>query len=170
MVVVLLGILGAVLLPIHESHQRATEAGALVRELAAWLDEIAMAPEDMNQACTVTIRPGTGLTQGAAIASVLPASCSQSAQFTLPDSVRRSTRFDLAATQASWTYTRRGALTTESGPSASSTSTDIHVKVSANGQSPLICLRVVGSLGLMRFGSNNQTASLLENCAEWRRM
>lgn len=167
--VAVLGIFACASLFIYGSQQRGTEAAAVARELAAWLGEIAMAPEERNVACTVTLQPGVNLARGAAVASVTPATCSQSTPFRIPNGGRQSTRFALSASPISWTYTRRGALTTETGSAASSTSTDVMIKFSANQESPLVCLRISGTLGLLRFGSNNQAASTLNNCTLWSR-
>lgn len=168
-VIAIIGILASQSISVYQSNLRAADAHLLTRELAAWLSEIAMVPEQLNQNCTVTLYPSTSLNPGASMATVTPTSCAAESTLLVPGH-KRLLSYQLGATPTSWTYTRRGALSTES-TNIMSTNTDLIIRVSVNGESPLRCLKVSGTLGLIRFGRNDSSGDVSNttSCSNWQR-
>lgn len=168
-VISIIGILASQSISIYQSNLRAADAHLLTRELAAWLSEIAMVPEQLNQNCTVTLYPSTSLNPGASMAMVTPTSCAAESTLLVPGH-KRLLSYRLGATATSWTYTRRGALSTDS-TNIMSTNTDLIIRVSVNGESPLRCLKVSGTLGLIRFGRNDSSGDISNttSCSNWQR-
>ncbi|MEI6615157.1 MAG: prepilin-type N-terminal cleavage/methylation domain-containing protein [Cyanobium sp. ELA507] len=168
-VIAIIGILASQSISVYQSNLRAADAHLLTRELAAWLSEIAMVPEQLNQNCTVTLYPSTSLNPGASMATVTPTSCAAESTLLVPGH-QRLLSYQLGATPTSWTYTRRGALSTES-TNIMSTNTDLIIRVSVNGESPLRCLKVSGTLGLIRFGRNDSSGDVSNttSCSNWQR-
>jgi len=172
-----LTVVGAVLvllttlsLNLNQNEMRSADSHALTDEIAAWLGEIAMAPEDLNTTCTVTFQPGQQIRPGATIASVQPSNCARESSLRVPGNQRFSS-FHLGTSQNSWVYTERGAVSASSTLGASSTNTDIIIRVSVDGQPPLRCVRLSGIMGLIRFGVNSVSGDAISNtaCNDWRR-
>jgi hypothetical protein len=168
-VIAIIGILASQSISVYQSNLRAADAHLITRELAAWLSEIAMVPEQLNQNCTVTLYPSTSLNPGASMATVTPTSCAAVSTLLVPGH-KRLLSYQLGATATSWTYTRRGALSTDS-TNIMSTNTDLIIRVSVNGESPLRCLKVSGTLGLIRFGRNDSSGDVSNttSCSNWQR-
>ena len=157
-------------LNLNQNEMRSADSHALTDEIAAWLGEIAMAPEDLNTTCTVTFQPGQQIRPGATIASVQPSNCARESSLRVPGNQRFSS-FHLGTSQNSWVYTERGAVSASSTVGASSTNTDIIIRVSVDGQPPLRCVRLSGIMGLIRFGVNSVSGDAISNtaCSDWKR-
>jgi Tfp pilus assembly protein PilE len=163
-------ILTSISLSLNQNEMRSSDSHALRNEIAAWLGEIAMAPENLNTTCTVTFQPGSQLLPGAAIASVQPSTCATQSTLRIPGNTRL-TPFQVGTSQNSWVYTERGAISASGSAGASSTNTDIIIRVSVGGQPPLRCVRLSGIMGLIRFGVNSANGDAMGNtlCSDWRR-
>jgi Tfp pilus assembly protein FimT len=157
-------------LNLNQNEMRSADSHALTDEIAAWLGEIAMAPEFLNTTCTVTFQPGQQIRPGATIASVQPSNCARESSLRVPGNQRFSS-FHLGTSQNSWVYTERGAVSASSTVGASSTNTDIIIRVSVDGQPPLRCVRLSGIMGLIRFGVNSVSGDAISNtaCSDWKR-
>jgi|GEM_PF-1588206 hypothetical protein len=170
LVVVILIILSSISLSLNQNEMRSSDSHALTDEIAAWLGDIAIAPEDLNTTCTVTFQPGTQLWPGDTIATVQPSSCATESTLRVPGN-KRVTPFQVGTSQNSWVYTERGAISASTTIGASSTNTDIIIRVSVNGQPPLRCVRLSGIMGLIRFGVNSATGDVTGStaCSDWKR-
>jgi len=169
-VVAILILLTSLSLNLNQTEMRSADSHALTDEIAAWLGEIAMAPENLNTTCTVSFRPGQQIRPGTIIASVEPSSCARESILQVEGNQRLST-FHLGTSQNSWVYTERGAVSASSTVGASSTNTDIIIRVSVDGQPPLRCVRLSGIMGLIRFGVNSVSGDAINNtaCSDWKR-
>ena len=169
-VVAILILLTSLSLKLNQTEMRSADSHTLTDEIAAWLGEIAMAPEDLNTTCTVTFQPGQQIRPGAIIASVQPSSCARESNLRVTGNQRFSS-FHLGTSQNSWVYTERGAVSASSTVGASSTNTDIIIRVSVDGQPPLRCIRLSGIMGLIRFGVNSVSGDAISNtaCSDWKR-
>jgi len=157
-------------LNLNQNEMRSADSHALTDEIAAWLGEIAMAPEFLNTTCMVTFQPGQEIRPGATIASVQPSNCARESSLRVPGNQRFSS-FHLGTSQNRWVYTERGAVSASSTVGASSTNTDIIIRVSVDGQPPLRCVRLSGIMGLIRFGVNSVSGDAISNtaCSDWKR-
>ena len=170
LVIVIFMLLASMALIFNQNEMRSADSQALVDEIAAWLGEIAMAPEDLNTSCTVTFQPGTNLWPTDTIATVEPASCAKASTLRVPGN-RRQNPYQLGTSQNSWVFNQRGSLSASSTANASSTNTDIIIRVSVAGQPPLRCVRLSGIMGLVRFGVNSISGSVngSATCSNWKR-
>jgi prepilin-type N-terminal cleavage/methylation domain-containing protein len=147
---------------------RREQANAAAMEFTDWLEPISRRPERTGVTCTVTVTPGTSLAPGSVYATVLPANCSTEPSLRLP-AINQTSTYAVAATATSWSFTPRGAITTGTGATASSSNTNITLRFAVGGQLPLRCVRLSGTLGLFRFGSNNTTGVTTTDCTDWNR-
>jgi len=150
---------------------RREQANAAAMEFTGWLEPISRRPERTGATCTVTITPGTSLAPGSVYATVTnsPAGiCSSEPSLRLP-AINQTSTYAVAATSNSWSFTPRGAITTGTGATASSSNTDISIRFAVGGQLPVRCVRLSGTLGLFRFGSNNASGNTATECPVWNR-
>lgn len=170
LVIVIFMLLASMALIFNQNEMRSADSQALVNEIAAWLGEIAMAPEDLNTSCTVTFQPGTSLWPTSTIATVAPASCAKESTLRVPGN-KRLNPYQLGTSQNSWVYNQRGSLSASTTANASSTNTDIIIRVSVDGLPPLRCVRLSGIMGLVRFGVNSVSGSVngSATCSSWKR-
>lgn len=153
LVVVLIGILGAVLIPLGVTSWRRERLNAVVIELAGWLEEISRNPERNGTACRVTVDTGSR-TPGSRLARVEPTSCSANPTFNIPATFGAD-NFNVGASQATWDFTPRGAI---------SSGTDVQIRLAITGQVPVRCVRLSGTLGLIRLGRNDGSSDVSTNC------
>lgn len=170
LVVSFLAILMAMTIRVNDGEMRASETKALRDEIAAWLAEVAIAPEDLNQPCTVTFTPGSKIWPGDTVATVQPPDCAKTSTLKAPGN-KRTAPFQVGLTQTSWVFTERGAVSASNSLGASSTNTDIIIRFSVGGQPPLRCIRLSGIMGLVRFGVNATSGDAMANtaCSSWKR-
>ncbi len=169
--VAIIGVVSSVAVRAGIVEWRREQANAAAIELTAWLDPISRRPERTGVSCTVTITPGTSLAPGSVYATVsnLPVGiCSNEPSLRLP-AINQTTNYAVGATATSWSFTPRGAVTTGSGTTASSTNTDISIRFAVGGQLPVRCVRLSGTLGLIRYGINNGSGDTTTECTLWTR-
>jgi hypothetical protein len=99
---------------------------------------------------------------------VLPATCSSEPSLRLPE-INQNTTYSVGASNTSFTFTPRSAITTATGVGVTSTNTDISIRFSVGSALPLRCVRLSGTLGLFRFGRNNATGDTSTECSDWSR-
>ncbi|MCT0224854.1 prepilin-type N-terminal cleavage/methylation domain-containing protein [Synechococcus sp. CS-1328] len=152
-VVVLIGIVGAVTISLGIDSWRRERLNAVVIELAGWLEEISRNPERNGTACTVTVDTGSR-SPGSRLARVEPTSCSANPAFNIPATFG-SDNFNVGSSQDSWTFTPRGAI---------SSASDVQVRIAISGQQPVQCVRLSGTLGLIRLGRNEASSDVSSSC------
>jgi hypothetical protein len=163
-----IGIAATVLLRFNDLQWRRAQINAVALSLNAWLEEVSISPERDSQPCEVTINSGT-LAPGAVLASVTPTSCATDATLRV-QGLHARTPVQVASTVSSFSFTPRGAVSTETGDGAASTATNLEVRMSVQGQPPLRCLRIFGTVGLIRQGRNNSAGSTDQTCPELSRL
>jgi prepilin-type N-terminal cleavage/methylation domain-containing protein len=171
--VTIIGVLSSVLFAVSQDSWRRERANAATTELTGWLDQISRSPEQNGDSCQVTVNTGT-LAAGAVLASVTPANCATEANVRLPG-INTNQNFQVAVTgglagagSSQWWFTPRGAIsTTTPSTTAASSATDISIRISVAGIAPVRCVRLSGTLGLMRMGRNNTTGDPSVNCTDW---
>ena len=173
--VAVLGIVSSVAFNVSQSSWRARGASAATVELTAWLDQISRSPEQNGTSCRVTVTTGT-LASGAVLASVNPPNCATEENVLLP-AINNNQSFQVAVSiantvtstgTAQWWFTPRGAIsTTAPAANTGSTVSDISIRISVAGTVPVRCVRLSGTLGLLRMGRNNATGNPNTNCTDW---
>lgn len=147
-------IFGIIIRETGSAHNRykLNESAFLLR---GWLGEIARKPDTLGQSCTVTISTGT-IATGGQIASVSPSTCSNTPTLRLPGISNLS--FSVGATQTSWSFTPRNAI---------SSANDVQIKLSLSTLTALRCVRVSAISGLLRLGRNDTTSNVSSTCTTW---
>jgi prepilin-type N-terminal cleavage/methylation domain-containing protein len=172
--VAIIGIVSSVAFTTSQAAWRRERANAATLELAGWLEEISQSPEQNGVACEIVVNTGT-LNPGGNLATVTPANCSTSANLFLPGlnnnetyQVAVSGAVAGAGTTQRWWSTPRGAIsTTAPATNTGSSATDISVRISVGGNPPVRCVRLSGTLGLIRLGRNNTTGNSNLDCDTW---
>jgi Tfp pilus assembly protein PilE len=156
LIVVLIAILSGISIAIVPSSWRRERLNAAVTEFAGWLEEISRNTERNGTSCVVTLTTPLPLTlaPGGVMATVSPSSCSSNPSFRVP-STFGATSFSVNASNTTWTYTPRGAITS---------SADIQVRLAFSGSNPVRCVNVSGTLGLIRLGRNDSATSSSTAC------
>ncbi|MFY8149300.1 MAG: pilus assembly FimT family protein [Prochlorococcaceae cyanobacterium] len=153
LVVALIGVFGAVTISLLTASWRQERLNAVVTEFAGWLEEISRNPERNGTACTVTIDTGSR-TPGSRLARVEPTSCSATPSFNIPATFGAD-NFNVGSSLSSWTFTPRGAI---------SSAADVQVRIAIAGQQPVRCVRLSGTLGLIRMGRNDASSDVSTAC------
>lgn len=166
--VAIIGILSTMAFRAGIVQWRREQANAAAMDFTAWLEPISRMPERTGTACTVTVTTGSALAPGSVYATVLPTTCTTEPSLRLPG-INQRTNYAVGASTTSWSFTPRGAITTGTGATASSTNTDISIRFAVGGELPVRCVRLSGTLGLVRFGSNNASGSTSTECTLWTR-
>lgn len=159
-IVALIGILAAVTIPLGLPFWRRERVNSLATEFAGWLGEIAKHPERGGTACTVTLNPPGSFAPGAALASVSPASCAPNSTFRIPASFGQDD-FSVGASITSpytFTFTPRGAM---------SSASDIQIRFAVASNRPVRCVRISGTLGLIRMGRNDSSSNTSTACTDF---
>jgi prepilin-type N-terminal cleavage/methylation domain-containing protein len=171
--VAVLGIVGAVAFTVSQDSWRRERASAATVELAGWLDQISKSPDQNGVSCQVTVNTGT-LTSGGVLASVSPTNCAIESNVRLP-AINTNQSYQVsvvgavtAGATSQWWFTPRGAIsTTTPSATAASSATDISIRISVDGNVPVRCVRLSGTLGLLRLGRNNATGNTTVDCTAW---
>lgn len=161
--VAVLGVVAAVVVPANQSQWRRERVNAAALELTSWLEVIARSPDQTGNNCTVTITTGTNRAAGATLAEVLPAACAPESTLRLPGAVLGNATYNVGASNTSFIFTPRGAISTNGV--GTDVATNIQVRISIDGQAPLRCVQLTGLLGLIRLGNNNATGNVATACA-----
>jgi Tfp pilus assembly protein PilE len=166
--VAIIGTLGAITVNAGIVEWRREQANAAAMDFTAWLEPISQSPERSGVSCVVTLTTGSALAPGSVLATVAPTTCSTQPSLRLPG-INQSTSYSVGATNTSWTFTPRSAITTATGAGVTSTNTDISVRFSVGSALPVRCVRLSGTLGLFRFGGNNASGDTSVECTNWSR-
>jgi prepilin-type N-terminal cleavage/methylation domain-containing protein len=177
-VVALIGIVGAISIPIGVQSWRREQANAAVLDLAGWLAEVQRTTNSSNVSCRVNLTTGTSLAAQSVLATataiqpgtttpVTGVTCGTGNPLRLPGIAGTPTfRVGSSIPANTLYFTQRGAISTDNLVS-SAASTDFSVRVSVDGQIPMRCVRLSGMLGLIRLGSNSTTGNTSSNCNNW---
>lgn len=159
--VVLIGIAGSLTFASSQVYLRRDRANAAAAELVGWL-ETTSARAVAYGPCTVQFTTGSGLAQGATLASLQSgdARCTPTGNLTLPaigggDTYNVGVVYTPPAT--SITFTERGGVVANG--------VEAQVQISVNGLAPLRCVRV--SFGSLSIGTRNDTGSIVQACTAW---
>ena len=178
--VAILGIVTGVTINISQASWRRERAVTATIMLLGWLEQIARSPERDGISCRVDVNITTGsnvLRPGSMLASVTPSTCAFESRVLAPGSMDNSgyqvnvlgASDGPISSQKSWWFTPRGAISTTT-PSAisGSSATDIVVSISMEGNPPIRCVRLSGTVGLLRSGRNNASGNTnVDSCNEW---
>jgi len=161
-VVAVLGLVSAVTIQQVTGYWQRERLNAATMELTGWLEEVAAGSQQQSSSCTVTLTTGASRAGGSELARVSPAACAREPVLLLP-SLHQSASFAVGSSlsPSSWTYSPRGTI--------SSTDADISIRLSLGGSAPLRCVRVSGTLGVLRLGRDNSRGSVSSECSDWSR-
>ncbi len=169
--IVILGVIGAVGGSSLFNIARRERANTVASELSGWLDQVNRDASRFNaQAggalCTVTINAGN-IAPGAVMASIAPAACATQDTLTVPDLYFNNPRANITANPATFVFTPRGTVATTDG--AALPGGQVLISVTVNNERPLRCIRLVGLIGVLEVGRNNQ-AGAGGVCNQWSRV
>jgi len=170
--IMILGVIGAVGGSSLFNIARRERANTVASELAGWLDQVNRDASRFNaQAaglgpCTVTINTGN-IAPGAVLASIAPAACAPQDTLTVPDLYFNNPTANIAANPATFVFTPRGTLATTNG--AALPNGQVLISITVNNERPLRCIRLVGLIGVLEVGRNNQ-AGAGGVCNQWSRV
>ncbi|MEO1002659.1 MAG: prepilin-type N-terminal cleavage/methylation domain-containing protein [Cyanobacteria bacterium J06638_7] len=149
---------------------RRERANTVVSELAGWLEQASRDASRFQagagQPCTVTITNGS-LAPGAVMASIAPAACATQTTLTVPDLAFNAPTAQINANPTAFVFTPRGTVAPSAG-GAALPAAGITINVTVNNERPLRCVRLLGLLGVLEVGRNNQAAA--GACTEWSRI
>lgn len=176
--VAILGVLGAIAIPLGLQTWRREQANAAVLDLAGWLDEVQRTTDTRNVSCRVNITTGTALAGQSVLATATaitpgttnPANgvvCGTGNPLRLPG-IGANPRYQVGSSFPNNTlfFTQRGAISTDNTVSTAANTT-FSVRISVEGQIPMRCVRVSGMLGLIRLGSHSGTGNTGTDCTTW---
>lgn len=167
--VALIGLISAVVGHFNALQWRREQANAAAEELAGWLEEVSFSPEQNGRACTVTLAfagAQADLAPGAMLATVEPPGCARDPELRLPAIHQRQT-YRVGASHSSWIFTPRGAVIVGGNPAVGSNNQEIQVRFGLGGLPPVRCVRITGTMGLIRLGRNNLSGDATQPCNEW---
>jgi len=179
----ILGILAGIVIPAGLEAYRTQQVNSAVSDLAGWLDEVRASTDAQNVSCRVsitttgTLRSQTAVATATAItpgttSSATGVVCGSGNPFRLPG-IGGSGSYSVTTsfTDAQFYFTQRGAISTDNtagiAKSTGTTDANLSIRISADGQPPVRCVRLTGMLGLVRIGSNSTTGSTATECTTW---
>ena len=152
-VVAVIGILSAVSISNSLELWRRERLNSVALELEGWLEGISRMPERNGTSCKVTLSSGT-LAGGETLATVSPTSCAADSTFVVPV-ILRNDSLSVGASATSWSFTPRMAI---------DSSSDVQIRLAFSGSAPVRCVRVSGTLGLLRIGRNDSSSNTAADC------
>ena len=163
--IVILGLVVAVTGNSLLNLARRERANTVAAELAGWLDQVNRDATRFNAqaggaVCRVTITTGD-LAPGEEMANVQPAACATQNILTVPDLYFNAPTVQVTANQDQFTFTPRGSVAANDD--------QVLLTITVNNQRPLRCIRLVGLVGVLELGRNNQ-AGPGGACNEWSRL
>jgi prepilin-type N-terminal cleavage/methylation domain-containing protein len=181
--IAVLGIVSNLVIPAGIEGYRTQRVNAAVSELAGWLNEVQASTDSKNVSCSVSIKTGTLGTQDvmATATAINPGTttaasgkvCGSGNPLRLPGAGGAS-RFSVGTsfTGSTFYFTQRGAISTDNTAGlAKSTGTNddnnLSIRISADSQPPMRCVRLTGMLGLIRIGYNSTTGVTTNDCTAW---
>ena len=90
-------------------------------------------------------------------------------ELNVPDDVMFTRQLTLLVSVDARTSSSQPARSETAGLAKSTGTTDntLSIRVSADGQPPMRCIRLTGMLGLIRLGTNSATGSTPTDCTSW---
>jgi len=181
--IAVLGIVSGLVIPAGINAYRTQRSNAAVSELAGWLNEVRASTDSKNVSCRVSITTGTLRSQDviATATAITPGTttaapgvvCGSGNQLRMPGA-GGSSSFSVGTsfTANAFYFTQRGAISIDNTAGlAKSTGTNndnnLSIRISADGQPPMRCVRLTGMLGLVRIGSNSTTGGTTNDCTSW---
>lgn len=169
LVVLILGVLAAVGSQSLITIARRERANRVTSELASWLEQTNREATQFNAqsagtSCSITISNGTMVT-GAVMATTAPIECSSQSSLRVPD-LYGSTNISITANPTSFVFTPRGTLASSTGSALPNN--EVQIIISVDNQPPLRCIRLLGLIGVLELGRNNNVAD--GNCNVWGRV
>jgi Tfp pilus assembly protein PilE len=176
--VALIGVVGAIAIPVGIQTWRRAQANAAVLDLAGWLDEVQRTTDTSNVSCRINITTGAALAGQSVLATATaitpgttnPANgvvCGTGNPLRLPG-IGANPRYQVGSSFPANTFffTQRGAISTNNLASTAANTT-FSVRVSVEGEIPMRCVRLSGMLGLIRLGSHSGTGNTANDCNSW---
>ncbi|WP_411876639.1 Tfp pilus assembly protein FimT/FimU [Vulcanococcus limneticus] len=181
--VAVIGILGGIVIPTGITAYRIQRVNAVVTDLAGWLDEVRASADTNNISCRVSITSSASLRSQDIVATataITPGTttaasgvvCGSGNPMRLPG-VGGSSTYSVATSFSNnlFYFTQRGAISTDNtaglAKSSGTTDANLSIRISADGQPPMRCIRLTGMLGLVRLGLNNTTGATSSDCTTW---
>jgi prepilin-type N-terminal cleavage/methylation domain-containing protein len=179
--IAVLGIVSGLVIPAGIDAYRTQRVNAAVSELAGWLNEVRASTDSKNVSCKVSITTtgtlrshdvvatATAITPGTTTAAPGKV-CGSGNPLRLPGA-GGSSRFSVGTsfTGNAFYFTQRGAISIDNTAGlAKSTGTNddnnLSIRISADGEPPMRCVRLTGMLGLVRIGYNSTTGATTNDC------
>ncbi|WP_411871053.1 Tfp pilus assembly protein FimT/FimU [Vulcanococcus limneticus] len=181
--VAVIGILGGIVIPTGITAYRIQRVNAVVTDLAGWLDEVRASADTNNISCRVSITSSASLRSQDIVATataITPGTttaasgvvCGSGNPMRLPG-VGGSSTYSVATSFSNnlFYFTQRGAISTDNtaglAKSSGTTDANLSIRISADGQPPMRCIRLTGMLGLVRLGLNSTTGATSSDCTTW---
>ncbi len=152
----LIGLISAIgLNQMWGSEYRSERVKSVAIELAGWLEAVRSASQRQpgSNPCVVTFTATTPVSAGATLASVSPKSCAIEPVFTIRGFRNGSDTYAIAlnpSTPTTVTFTPRGSI---------SATSDTDMRIQLTGTSEMRCVRLTGTVGLIRIGSGSIATS-----------
>ena len=183
--IAVLGVVSGLVVPAGINAYRTQRVNAAVSELAGWLNEVRASTDSKNVSCKVSITTTGTLRSHDVVATataIEPGTkidapgkvCGSGNPLRLPGA-GGSSRFYVGTsfTDDEFYFTQRGAISTDDNKTglAKSTGTNsdnnLSIRISADGEPPMRCIRLTGMLGLVRIGYNSTTGVTTNDCTDW---
>ncbi|MCS5706942.1 prepilin-type N-terminal cleavage/methylation domain-containing protein [Synechococcus sp. FGCU-3] len=167
---VILGLVAALGADSMLNLTRRERANTVTTELTGWLDQVSRDASRFNAqagglVCTVTVNTGD-IAPGGELARIEPAACAPQNTLALPDLYSNNPRANITANPDQFVFTPRGTLATTTN--ATLPNGQVLITITVNNERPLRCIRLVGLIGVLEVGRNNQAAT--GSCTEWGRV
>lgn len=142
---------------------RRERLNAVAIELAGWLEAIRTAStrQPGSNPCVVTFSTATSAVNGSVLATVAPASCSPQSSFTIKGIAGSTSTFQMArtpSTPSTVSFSPRGSI-------SASSDTDLRILLAGTGQ--MRCVRLTGTVGLIRLGSRSDATDTSVDCSSY---
>lgn len=161
--IAVLGTVLATVVSLSGSEWRRERVNTVAIELAGWLEGIRMAStrQPGSNPCVVTFNTATAAVNGSVLATVAPAACSPQGSFIITGTADNDSNFEIALSpgaSSSLTFSPRGSV-------SASTDTDLRILLAGTGQ--MRCVRLTGTVGLIRIGSHSNAPDTSADCSSY---
>jgi len=185
--IAVLGIVSGLVIPAGINAYRTQRVNAAVSELAGWLNEVRASTDSQNLSCRVSITTtgtlrsqdviatATAITPGTTTAASGKV-CGSGNPLRLPGAGGSSSFFvGTSFTGNAFYFTQRGAISIDNtvglpkitGTTGTNDDNNLSIRISADGEPPMRCVRLTGMLGLIRIGYNSTTGVTTTDCTSW---
>lgn len=156
--VAIIGILSGIAIVASGNEWRRERVNAQAEALGGWLESVRAASlgQSSYTGCTVTFT--SAVNPGDTLATVTGCTFNQSIFSLSKASTESNTTYQTSSSQSSIAFTPRGSTNTTS---------DVIVNIFLNNSTLLRCIKITGTLGSIRIGSNNNASSASDTCSNF---